>query len=213
MDENLRWHRGRLMAEAAASLEKNGIPTAVFEGREEALAYLQQEAGNAETVGFGGSMSLAELGLIDLMEKSGKKTLVHGRRGLSFEERRSVMQEQLNCALFFTSTNALTLGGHLVNIDATGNRVGAMMFGPKRVIVVAGSNKISADLESALKRVKEVACPPNARRLGYNTPCAVTGMCSDCNSPERICRVTTIIERKTRATDLRVCLINENLGY
>jgi hypothetical protein len=213
MDENLRWHRGRLMAEAAASLEKNGIPTAVFEGREEALAYLQQEAGNAETVGFGGSMSLAELGLIAIMEKSGKKTLVHGRRGLSSEERRSVMQEQLNCALFFTSTNALTLGGHLVNIDATGNRVGAMMFGPKKVIVVAGSNKIAADLESALKRVKEVACPPNARRLGYHTPCAVTGMCSDCNSPERICRVTTIIERKPRATDLRVCLINEDLGY
>lgn len=213
MDENLRWHRRRLMEEAAASLEKNGIPAALFEDCEEALAYLQQEAMEAETIGFGGSMSLSELGLAALLEKSGKTTLVHGRRGLSPEERRAVMQEQLGCDLFFTSTNALTLTGFLVNIDATGNRVCSMAFGPKKVIVVAGTNKVTADLESALRRVKEVACPPNARRLGFNTPCARTGLCSDCNSPDRICRITTIIEKKPRATDLRVCLINEDLGY
>jgi hypothetical protein len=213
MEENLCWHHRQLMEVAAASLEKNGIPTALFEGRNEALTYLQQEAADAGTVGFGGSMSLAELGLIDLLEKAGKKVLVHGRRGLSHDERRAVMQEQLNCDLFFTSTNALTLGGYLVNIDATGNRVCSMAFGPKKVVVVAGSNKITPDLEGALKRVKEVACPPNARRLGYNTPCAQTGLCSNCNSPNRICRITTIIERKPRFTDLRVCLINEYLGY
>jgi hypothetical protein len=213
MEENFRWHSRRLMEEAAASLEKNGIPTSVFEVRNEALSYLLQEAEDAVTVGFGGSMSLAELGLIDLLEKGGKKTLVHGRRGLSPEERRAVMQEQLHCDLFFTSTNALTLRGYLVNIDATGNRVCSMAFGPRKVVVVAGSNKITQDLESALKRVKEVVCPPNARRLGYNTPCARTGLCSNCNSADRICRVTTIIERKPRLTDLRVCLINESLGY
>jgi hypothetical protein len=88
-----------------------------------------------------------------------------------------------------------------------------MVFGPKRVMVVAGVNKIAADLEGALKRVKEVACPPNAKRLNFDTPCAKTGRCTDCQSPQRICRVTTIIERCPRATDLRVCLINDNLGY
>ena len=124
-----------------------------------------------------------------------------------------MMQEQLGCDLFFTSTNALTLKGHLVNIDATGNRVGAMVFGPRRVIVVAGANKIATDLEAALARVKTFACPPNARRLGFDTPCAHTGLCTDCNSPQRICRVTTIIERQPRATDLAVCLVNEDLGY
>jgi L-lactate utilization protein LutB len=213
MDENLRWHRRRLMDHTAAALEKNGFAVALFDGREEAVAYLQQEAMVAESIGFGGSMSLAELDLPALLERAGKTTLIHGRAGLSPEERRRIMQEQLNCDLFFTSTNALTLAGHLVNIDATGNRVCSMAFGPKKVIVVAGSNKITPDLEGALKRIKEVACPPNARRLNYDTPCAKTGRCNDCNSPARICRITTIIEKKPRLTDIQVCLINENLGY
>lgn len=213
MDENLRWHSRQLMEHAAAALKKNGFSVALFDSREEALPFLQQEAATAATVGFGGSMSLEELGLPALLEKAGKKALIHGRQGLTGEERRQIMQEQLACDLFFTSTNALTLTGHLVNIDATGNRVCSMAFGPQKVIVVAGANKIAADLEAALKRVKEVASPANARRLGYDTPCAKTGLCSDCNSPQRICRITTILEKKPRLTDITVCLINENLGY
>jgi hypothetical protein len=156
---------------------------------------------------------LAELGLIGRLEAAGKQTLVHGRAGLSLEERRQIMAAQQQCDLFFTSSNALTLQGQLVNIDATGNRVCAMAFGPRKVVVVAGANKISYSLEAALRRVKEVACPPNARRLNFNTPCAKTGLCSDCNSPDRICRITTIIDKKPRATDMLICLINEDLGY
>ncbi len=213
MDENQRWHRRQLMETTAAALEKNGFSTSLFETREEALPSLLECAREVHAVGFGGSMTLAELGLPEILEGEGKKALVHGRPGLSSEERRQVMQAQLTCDLFFTSTNALTIKGHLVNIDATGNRVCAMAFGPKRVIVVAGANKITTDLESALRRVKEVACPPNARRLKFDTPCAKTGRCTDCQSPQRICRITTIIEKCPRATDLRVCLINENLGY
>ncbi len=213
MDEHQRWHRRSLLEQAAVALERNGFATTVCESREEAVAYLKGEADEAQTLGFGGSMTLADMDLVGLFEGAGKKTLVHGRSGYSPEQRRGVMQDQLNCDLFFTSTNALTLQGHLVNIDATGNRVGAMAFGPQRVVVVAGVNKVCHSLESALRRVKEVACPPNARRLGFDTPCAKTGLCSDCNSPERICRITTIIERKPRATDLRICLVNEQLGY
>lgn len=213
MDEHLRWHRRRLMETAATALEKNGFATALFDCREEAVPWLLAEAAEAASIGFGGSMTVAELGLGTALHQAGKTTLVHGRAGLSPEERRQVMQAQLGCDLFFTSTNALTLKGHLVNTDATGNRVCAMAFGPRKVIVVAGANKIVADLESALRRVKEVASPPNARRLGFDTPCAKTGLCSDCNSPQRICRITTILERRPRATDLKVCLINEELGY
>jgi hypothetical protein len=88
-----------------------------------------------------------------------------------------------------------------------------MFFGPKRVVVVAGVNKITADLDSALGRIKTTAAPPNARRLGFATPCAQTGQCCDCNSPQRICRITTIIDRRPRATEMLVCLINETLGY
>ncbi len=88
-----------------------------------------------------------------------------------------------------------------------------MAFGPHRVVVVAGANKITADVESALRRVKEVACPPNAKRLGFATPCATTGQCADCDSEQRICRITTIIERCPRSTSIEICLINDELGY
>ena len=213
MDANQLWHRRQRMELTAAALEKNGFATALFDDRDSAVPFLLEQAGTAQIIGFGGSMTVAELGLAKSLADQGKTLLIHGRPELSAEERRQVMQEQLGSDLFFTSTNALTLKGQLVNIDATGNRVCAMAFGPKRVIVVAGANKISENLDDALVRVHQVASPPNAKRLGYDTPCAKTGRCSDCNSPGRICRITTIIDRRPRATELLVCLINEDLGY
>ncbi len=123
------------------------------------------------------------------------------------------MRRQLTCDLFLTGTNALTLSGCLVNIDATGNRVASMIFGPKKVIVVAGRNKlVEGDIAAAVKRVKERSSPPNARRLNFNTPCAMTGFCCDCKSPDRICRVTTIIDRRPRQTDMLVLVVNEEMG-
>lgn len=213
MDEHLRWQRRQLITNTAASLEKHGFRTACFETSAEARTFLLQQGDAARTIGFGGSMSLAELGLVEAFAAQGKTTLVHGRPGLSPEERRAIMQQQLGCDLFLSGTNAVSQDGALVNIDATGNRVCSMAFGPQQVWVVAGANKIVMDIAGALRRVREVASPPNARRLGYKTPCAVTGVCSDCDAPDRICRITTIIERCPRATNIGVCLVNENLGY
>jgi hypothetical protein len=213
VDDNLRWHHRQLIEKTASALEKNGFSTAVFDRCDEAVTFLVESSVGAESVGFGGSMTLAQLDLPSRLALLGKRTLVHGRPELTAEQRREVMQQQLNCDLFLTSTNALTLKGQLVNIDATGNRVGSMFFGPKRVIVVAGVNKIAADLESALARIKNVVAPPNARRLGFATPCAKTGICSDCDSPQRICRITTILDRRPRSTEMLICLINESLGY
>jgi len=213
MDDNLRWHHRQLMEKAAAALEKNGFSTALFDTCDQAVTFLLEHVADAETIGFGGSMTLERLGLANQLTALGKTTLVHGRPGLSAEQRRAVMQQQLNCDLFMSGTNALTLKGQLVNIDATGNRVASMFFGPKRVVVVAGANKITPDLDSALARIKNLAAPPNARRLNFATPCARTGLCADCDSPQRICRVTTIIDRQPRATEMLVCLINESLGY
>ncbi|HAD04514.1 MAG: lactate utilization protein C [Desulfuromonadales bacterium GWC2_61_20] len=213
MDVNLHWHNHTLLEQTATSLTKNGFGVTLLETRAEALAFLLQQAAAAESIGFGGSMTLAELGLIEALAASGKRLLVHGQAGLSPVERRQVMQEQLDCDLFITSSNAVTLKGHLVNIDATGNRVCAMAFGPREVLVVVGVNKVTSDIESALRRIKERVAPANARRLGFATPCAETGRCSDCQSPQRICRITTIIERAPRASHLHICLVNEHLGY
>ncbi|HHW91522.1 MAG TPA: LUD domain-containing protein, partial [Firmicutes bacterium] len=117
------------------------------------------------------------------------------------------------CEFYLASSNALTEDGRLVNIDGTGNRVMGMVYGPRRVILVVGSNKLAGSLEAALERIHREACPPNARRLKLQTPCAATGECNDCSSPDRMCKVTTIIEGKPGATDLEVILVGEKLGY
>jgi hypothetical protein len=147
------------------------------------------------------------------LREMGKELLIHSEPGLTTEERRGIMRRQLTCDLFLTGTNAVTLSGCLVNIDATGNRVASMIFGPKKVIVVAGRNKlVDGDIADAVKRIKSCSSPLNARRLNFNTPCAKTGFCCDCNLPDRICRVTTIIDRKPRQTDLRVLVVNVEMG-
>jgi hypothetical protein len=115
--------------------------------------------------------------------------------------------------VFITSTNAVTETGELVNIDGTGQRVAAMIFGPGRVVVVAGVNKITGDLEEGLWRASNVAAPMNARRLHPKTPCAETGECSDCVAPGRICGITTIIHRRPSKTPFTVVLVGEKLGY
>lgn len=115
--------------------------------------------------------------------------------------------------LFLSSANAVTLNGELVNIDGIGNRVNSTTFGPGKVILVAGYNKIVEDVQEGIKRIKNVAAPLNARRLNIDVPCAKVGKCVDCNSPNRICRVLVILERKPSLTDIFVILVGEELGY
>jgi hypothetical protein len=207
------WAFEQKSRKAVEALRKNGFTAELFPTRAEAAEYIVREAGSASSVGFGGSLSIAEMDLIERLRTAGKELLIHGVPGLSLEERVAIMRRQLTCDLFLAGTNALTLSGCLVNIDATGNRVGSMLFGPKKVIVVAGRNKlVDGDVAEAMRRVKRDSSPPNAKRLSFKTPCATTGFCSDCNSPDRICRVTTVIDRKPRLTDLHVLVVNEDLG-
>jgi hypothetical protein len=114
--------------------------------------------------------------------------------------------------VYLTSTNALTQRGQLVNIDGTGNRVSSMIYGPKKVIIVCGVNKIVPHLEAAMERVKE-ASVLNAKRLGLDTPCTVKGECFECHSTQRICNVTTIIDKRPSETEMVVMIVNENLGF
>ncbi len=121
---------------------------------------------------------------------------------------------QQGCDVFLTSSNAITQDGRLVNTDGSGNRVNAMAFGPRKAIVVAGVNKIVPDLERALQRIKEVAVPLNCRRLNSSPPCIQAGKCVDCRVPQRVCRITTIIEWKPPFfSDYLVIIVGETLGY
>lgn len=180
---------------------------------EDAATYILEQAESAQTIGFGGSLSVGDLKLEDALLAKGKELLNHGWDKLTPEKKTEMMRRQLTCDLFLTGTNAITLDGILVNIDGTGNRVAAMIYGPKKVIIVVGRNKIvDGDVNDAYLRIKQFAAPPNAMRLHKKTPCATTGFCADCDSAERICNVTTVFERKPRSTDIHVLVVNEDMG-
>ncbi len=133
--------------------------------------------------------------------------------GLSPEESMAVRRQGLSADLMIASCNAITLDGRLVNLDGAGNRVAAMMFGPSKVILITGMNKVAPDLDSAMSRVKHYAAPVNAIRAGKDTPCAANGLCRDCRSPERVCNLWSIIEGQRIKGRIHVKLVGENLGY
>jgi YkgG family uncharacterized protein len=213
-EELVTWTHEKKCLKAVDSLVRNGFGAVCCATPREAFDRIITEAGDARTVGFGGSMSIVGLEVEARLREMGKEILNHASPDLSRDERMEIMRCQLTCDLFLSGTNALTLSGELVNIDATGNRAAAMFFGPRKVIVVVGRNKlVDGTVHDAINRVKNWATPPNSKRLNFKTPCAGTGFCSDCNSPDRLCRVTTIIERKPRFTDLRVLVVNADLGF
>lgn len=213
-EELVGWTHEQKCLKAVESLGRNDFTAIYCATPQDAFDYIVAEAADARNVGFGGSMSVAGLGVEARLREQGKDILNHNNPALSREERLEIMRSQLTCDLFLSGCNALTLSGELVNIDASGNRVAAMFFGPAKVIVVAGRNKlVEGTPQDAIARVKGRATPPNAKRLNFNTPCARTGFCSNCNSPDRICRVTTVIDRRPRWTDLRVLVVNADLGF
>ncbi|MGN0853230.1 MAG: lactate utilization protein [Kiritimatiellia bacterium] len=180
-----------------AALAKRGFNVVCCATRAEAVAHVMKLAENAATIGQGGSMTLKELGLPDALAAAGKAPV-----------------RRADVDLFLLSANALTADGRIVNIDGNGNRVAASINGPRKVCYVIGRNKIvEGGVDDAIARIKKCACPPNCRRLGKKTPCAETGVCGDCDSPDRICKVTAVFDRKPTGVAADVVLVDEDLGY
>lgn len=193
------------------SLEKKQIKAKYFDTKDAAVDAIMEEAAEASTIGVGGSMTVFDLKLHERLMEKGKKVYWHWL--VPPEKRLEVREQAAKAELYLTSTNAITEGGELINIDGVGNRVSAMFYGPKRVIVICGTNKITSDLISAIDRIKSNACPANAKRLGLKTPCSITGNCNDCLSEDRMCNITTIINHKPMTVDLNVYIVGEELGY
>lgn len=193
------------------ALQKNHINARYFENEEIAKEALLNEINLNDKVGIGGSMTISQMELPQLLEKRGNTVYFHWLKTTPKEMDEARLMAS-HADVYLTSTNALTEKGQLVNIDGVGNRVASMIFGPKKVFVICGVNKIVEDVEHALYRIKENAYK-NARRLKLNTPCAVTGKCNDCDSPQRMCSVTTIIDRKPSKTNLEVIIIDKELGF
>ncbi len=187
-----------ILANALAGLKRRGFEAELVATKAEAFSRVMKESETAQSIGWGGSETLKEIGARDALLQSGKEIRDH----------------QTTMDLFLLSANALTADGVIVNIDGTGNRIAASIFGPKRVVYIIGRNKIvNGGILEAIARAKRSACPPNCRRLNRQTPCAETGLCADCDSPDRICKVTAIFDRAPSHTPTKVILVDEDLGY
>jgi len=210
----MNWYIEQMMSRTRAALERNGFQSFITQTRQEALQKALSIIPVEATVGVGGSVTIREIGLIQALTERGNTVVQHWNEAVSKIQLRTVLKRELNSDVFLCSANAVTEDGKLVNMDGTGNRVASMIFGPQKVVVIAGKNKIVKDLNEALERVKKIAAPMNSKRLNReNNPCTKTGVCTDCDSESRICKVTAIIERRPTLTDFSVVLVGEELGF
>lgn len=165
------------------------------------------------SVSFGGSMTLAESGILDVLREKEDITLLDRDSASSPEEVNRIMHEALSCDCYFMSTNAITASGELINIDGNGNRVASLIYGPKQVILIVGINKVVSSVEDGMHRVRSQASSPNCIRLHKNTPCAATGTCADCLSSDCICNQIVVTRRSGNKDRIKVILVGESLGY
>ncbi len=213
MDEFLKTHQKIIVDNTIKSLEKHGFGAKYFDTPKEAADYILTEAKPLKTVGVAGTHTVRATGVVDALEAEGKTLFDHWKHKIGTPEELECRKNQMTADLFLSSANAITQTGEIVNRDGAGNRINSMTFGPKKVIIVVGINKITPHLDGAIDRIESVAGPVRAISLSRKTPCVKTGNCEDCDSPERICRITSIIHRKPMMTDLTVVIIGQELGY
>ena len=212
MDANVKEIIKIKMEACKKALEKNGMKAYLVEDAQAARELVNAMIKDHETVCDGGMMTLQETGILDMLNHRDLVFHSHSDPTMTREQSDAEARKAFSADTFIASTNAVTLQGELVNIDGHGNRVSAMIFGPKQVIIVAGYNKIVEDEEAAKKRIREIAAPANSVRLHKQTPCSKTGSCQDCYSKDRICSsyVKINYDKEDR---IRVILIAEAYGY
>lgn len=203
------------MERCAEALRNNNIYCECAENCEEALDIIAGILKTGDTVSVGGSVTLFEAGIITLLRSGLYNFLDRYSNELTLEEKERIYKDSFTVDHYFMSANAITEKGELYNVDGTGNRVAALIYGPKSVIVVAGYNKIVRDLDEAKKRICETAGPANAVRLSRNTPCTQIGKCVNCQSDDRICSYAVTVSRQMKANKdrIKVILVGEELGY
>ena len=191
------------------ALEKRGYTVHQFQTAQQAKEYLLSAIAPHQSVGFGGSMTLKEMGLDKALQEQGSTVYWHW----TAEDKEAAQRSAAQADVYLTSANAVTLSGQIINVDGHGNRVAATLHGPGRVIFVVGRNKISANYDAAVQRLKRVVCPANAKRMMLDTPCAKLGFCVDCDSKQRICNATVVLEHRLIGYQMDVVLVDEDLGY
>ena len=205
--------RYRKMAQTLIKNFQNRHFDALYcETGEEALEKALSMIPEGSSVGWGGATSAAQIGLLDAV-RAGKYVAIDRDRASSSEERERIVRQCFVADFFITGANAISLDGQMVNIDGSGNRVAAMIYGPGTVLVIAGMNKVCADLESAMTRARTVAAPINQQRFQGNTPCTGTGVCADCKSESCICNQIVITRHCRPAGRIKFILVGEDIGF
>lgn len=178
----------------------------------EALAQALELIPEGATVGWGGAFSAMQIGLMEALNVGPYHTIDRDKCNTQ-EEKLKAARDCFTADVFLTGANALSLDGQMVNIDGNGNRVGAIIYGPEMVLVIAGMNKVEEDLEAAIRRARTVAAPMNEQRFLGNTPCAVTGVCADCKSENCICNQIVITRHCRPVGRIKFILVGEDLGF
>ena len=193
------------------ALKKRHFEAFYVSSKEEAVKKAMEIIPQGDSIGWGGSFSIDEIGLKEELKKASHK-MIDRDLAKTPEERRKLMVEALCCDTFLMSSNAITEDGQLFNIDGVANRVAALCFGPKSVVIVAGMNKVVPNLDAAYHRVRGFSAPANAQRFEINTPCKITGECANCTSEECICNQFVTTRNCKPAGRIKVILVGEDLG-
>lgn len=194
------------------NLEKRNMEGYYFETAKECMDTIISSIPQGSTISWGGSETIKEIGLMDAV-RNGSYALVDRMTANTPEESRQLYAKAVLSDYYLMSSNAITIDGELINIDGNGNRVACLIHGPSHVIVVVGMNKVVTDVKSGVARVRNMASPANAIRLNKKLPCAATGHCNDCLSPDCFCNQVVITRRSGHTGRIKVYLVAEDLGY
>ena len=200
-----------LVSDTLRALGERGFNTHYFESASSMRDFVLEMVPPKASVGFGGSVTTEELGLYEALRERGCAVHFHWKEPR--ENRTAVFEAARKADVYIMSSNAVSADGALLNIDGNGNRVGSLVDGPKTVFILLGVNKLAQSRAEAFKRVKTVACPSNARRLGLDTPCARTGTCTDCRSPQRMCNSIVWTEAPRKGATVHVCVAACEMGF
>jgi len=213
MDSNIKCVSDLRVKRTMENLEKNNIEAFYVEDETMVVDKVKELITEGDTVSVGGSTTLFETGVIDYLRCGKYNFLDRYEDGLTPADIKQVFRKSFSADAYFTSSNALTEDGELYNVDGNGNRVAAMIYGPDKVIVIVGLNKIVVDVDAAVERNRNFSAPANAMRLNRDTPCTKVGYCMDCKSKDRICNNYVLIARQGMKGRIKVIIVGKDLGY
>ena len=213
MNENIKWVNEKKIEKTINNLKKNNINGYYVKDNDELINLIKDIAKEGEVVSVGGSMSLFESKVIELLRSGRYEFLDRYKKDLTQEDIKEIYRKSFFADTYFASANAITEDGKIFNVDGNGNRVAAILYGPDKVVLIVGVNKIVKNIEQAVARNRAISGPANAKRLNLSTPCVKTGQCMECKSEDRICCEYTVIKRQRNPKRMHVIFINDTLGF